>query len=332
MATFRAIMVEKQEGGQQATLRDLDDDALGGDLEDGEVLVRVTHSTVNYKDALALTGKAPVVRRFPLIPGIDFAGVVEISRDPAFRPQDAVVATGWGAGENRHGGYAQKARCPAEHLVKLPAGLVPAQAMGIGTAGLTAMLCLLALERHGLGPAHGPAVVTGAAGGVGSVAVSIMAQRGWEVVGSTGREHEADYLKGLGACAVIPRAELAGPGKPLGKETWAAGVDTVGSVTLANLCARLRYGGAVAACGLAGGMDLPASVAPFILRGVSLLGVDSVMAPMAVRRTAWERLSVDLDPAHLAAMTRTIGLEEVVAVAPEVLAGKVRGRLVVEVG
>ncbi len=331
MGTFKAILIDKTGTGQQAELRELDDDMLGDALQDGEVLVRVTHSTVNYKDALAITGKAPVVRRFPLIAGIDFAGVVEVSRDPAFKADDPVVATGFGAGETRHGGYAQKARCQAAQLVKLPAGLSPAQAMGIGTAGLTAMLCLLALERHGLTPADGPAVVTGAVGGVGSVAVSIMARRGWEVVGSTGREQEADYLKRLGARGIIPRGELAEPGKPLGKETWAAGIDTVGSTTLANLCSRLRYGGAVAACGLAGGMDLPASVAPFILRGVSLLGVDSVMAPMAVRRTAWERLGADLDPAHLAEMTTPIGLDRVVEVAPEVLAGRVRGRLVVEI-
>lgn len=328
-AGFRGIVIDKGEDGQQTSFKDLVDSDLGT-LEEGEVMVRVSHSTVNYKDALALTGKAPIIRKFPLIPGIDFAGVVEASRDPALKAGDAVISTGWGVGESRNGGFAGRARSIGGQLVKLPSGLSAAQAMAIGTAGLTAMLCLLAIERHGLKPAQGPAVVTGAAGGVGSVAISIMARNGWEVVASTGRQKEADYLRGLGATDVIARSELSAPGKPLGKETWIAAIDTVGSTTLANLCARMRYGGAVAACGLAAGMDLPASVAPFILRGVALLGVDSVQAPVALRQAAWQRLASDLDPGHLAAMTTTIGLDDVIGAASDVLAGKVRGRLVVE--
>ena len=329
---FRGILVEKSDAGQQATLKDLQESDIGGELADGEVFIRVSHSTLNYKDGLALTGRAPIVRKFPLVPGIDFAGIVETSRDAAFKPGDAVVSTGWGVGESRHGGFAQKARGQGNQLVKLPAGLSAEQAMAIGTAGLTAMLCLLALERHGLTPDRGPAVVTGAAGGVGSVAIAILAKKGWQVVASTGRVEEADYLKQLGAHDIIDRNELSAPGKPLGKETWAAGIDTVGSTTLANLCARMRYGGAVAACGLAAGMDLPASVAPFILRNVALLGVDSVQAPMALRQEAWQRLATDLDPGLLRAMTRTIGLDDLIPAAADVLAGKVRGRLVVALG
>lgn len=329
---FRGLFVGKTDSGQQVSMKDFVDGDLGGDLPDGEVTVRVSHSTLNYKDALALTGRAPIVRKFPLIPGIDFAGVVESSNDAGFKPGDAVISTGWGAGETRNGGLAQKARSPGRQLVKVPAGLTAGQAMAIGTAGLTAMLCLLALERHGLKPAQGPAVVTGAGGGVGSVAVSILAKNGWQVAASTGRPDQADYFRQLGANEVIPRSELAAPGKPLGKESWAAGIDTVGSTTLANLCARTRYGGAIAACGLAGGMDLPASVAPFILRNVALLGVDSVMAPMPLRRQAWQRLAGDLDLDHLAVMTRTISLDEVIPAADDVLAGKVRGRIVVEMG
>lgn len=329
---FRGILVVKTDAGQQAAIKDLQESDIGGELADGEVFIRVSHSTLNYKDALALTGRAPIVRKFPLVPGIDFAGVVETSRDAGFKPGDVVVSTGWGIGETRHGGFAQKARGQGSQLVKLPAGLSAEQAMAIGTAGLTAMLCLLAIERHGLTPDRGPAVVTGAAGGVGSVAVSILAKKGWQVVASTGRPEEADYLRQLGAHDIIDRKELSAPGKPLGKETWAAGIDTVGSTTLANLCARMRYGGAVAACGLAAGMDLPASVAPFILRNVALLGVDSVQAPMALRQKAWERLATDLDAGHLRAMTRTIGLDELIPTAADVLAGKVRGRTVVALG
>jgi acrylyl-CoA reductase (NADPH) len=328
MGAFRAIVVEKGEGGQTVALKDFDD----RELMDGDVTVRVTHSTVNYKDGLALTGKAPVVRRFPMIPGIDFAGTVEASSHPDWKPGDAVVLNGWGTGETHLGAYAERARVKGDWLVPLPKGLSPAQAMAVGTAGYTAMLAVLALERHGLAPAAGPAVVTGAAGGVGSVAISLLAKAGWHVIASTGRPQEADYLKGLGAAEIVERGELAGPVKPLARERWAAGVDSVGSTTLANLLAMTKYGGAVAACGLAGGMDLPSSVAPFILRGVSLLGIDSVMAPKRLRLQAWERLARDLDPERLAAMTTTIGLNEVVETGRAILEGKIRGRVVVEIG
>ena len=325
---FKAIRVDKDASGYRAALAQFDE----ADLMEGDVSVRVTHSTVNYKDGLAVTGKGPVVRRFPMIPGIDFAGVVEASSHAGYKAGDAVALTGWGVGETHLGGYAQKARVKGDWLVPLPPGLSAAQAMAIGTAGLTAMLSVLALEQHGLTPAHGPAVVTGAAGGVGSVAVALLAKLGWHVIASTGRAAEADYLKALGAAEIIDRAELATPGKPMGKERWAAGVDAVGSVTLANLLAQTKYAGAVAACGLAGGMDLPASVAPFILRGVALLGIDSVMAPKARRLEAWARLARDLDHAKLAVMTTVIGLDGVIDTAQAILAGKVRGRVVVEVG
>ncbi len=328
MGTFRAVVIEKGEGGQRAALQPFDE----AGLMDGNVTVRVTHSTLNYKDGLALTGKAPVVRRFPMIPGIDFAGTVESSSDPAFKPGDAVVLNGWGTGETHLGGYGERARVRGDWLIPLPQGLTPAQAMAIGTAGYTAMLALLALEKHGLTPSHGPAVVTGAAGGVGSVAIALLAKAGWHVIASTGRTSEADYLKGLGAAEIMDRQELSGPAKPLAKERWAAAVDSVGSNTLANLLSMTKYGGAVAACGLAQGMDLPASVAPFILRGVSLLGIDSVMAPKGRRLEAWGRLARDLDLGKLAAMTRTIRLDEVIPAGTEILAGHVRGRIVVEIG
>ena len=324
---MRAIVVEKTEAGQAIALKTFDE----ADLMEGDVTVRVTHSTLNYKDGLALTGKAPVVRRFPMIPGIDFAGVVERSDAAAFKPGDKVLLNGWGTGETHLGAYAEKSRVKSDWLIPLPDGLSPAQAMAIGTAGYTAMLCVMALERYGLAPANGPAVVTGAAGGVGSVAISLLAGAGWHVIAATGREQEADYLKGLGAAEIIARQELAAPGRPLAKERWAAGVDCVGSTTLANLLSMTRYGGAVAACGLAGGMDLPTSVAPFILRGVSLLGVDSVMAPKARRLEAWQRLARDLDHAKLAAMTTTVPLDAVIAKGAEILEGKVRGRVVVEI-
>ncbi len=327
MATFRAVVVEKGEAGQSVALRDFDE----ADLMDGDVTVRVSHSTLNYKDGLALTGQAPVVRRFPMIPGIDLAGTVEASSHPAFKPGDAVVLNGWGVGETHLGAYAERARLKGDWLIPLPSALTPAQAMAIGTAGYTAMLCVMALERHGLAPDRGPVVVTGAAGGVGSVAIALLSRLGWHVIASTGRSEEADYLKGLGATEIVDRAELSNPGKPLAKERWAAGVDSVGSHTLANLLAMTRYGGAVAACGLAGGMDLPSSVAPFILRGVSLLGVDSVIAPKALRRAAWDRLARDLDLGKLAAMTTTIGLDEVMDAGRRIVEGKVRGRTVVEI-
>jgi acrylyl-CoA reductase (NADPH) len=327
MGAFRALVVEKGEAGQSVALRDFDD----ADLMEGDVTVRVSHSTVNYKDGLAITGKAPVVRRFPMIPGIDLAGVVETSNHAEFKPGDAVVLNGWGVGETHLGAYAERARLKADWLIPLPSGLSPAQAMAIGTAGYTAMLCVMALERHGLAPDRGPVVVTGAAGGVGSVAIALLSRLGWHVIASTGRAEEADYLKGLGAAEIVDRAELSAPGKPLAKERWAAGVDSVGSHTLAYLLAMTKYGGAVAACGLAGGMDLPSSVAPFILRGVSLLGVDSVMAPKALRRAAWDRLARDLDLAKLEAMTTTIKLDEVMDAGRRIVEGKVRGRTVVQI-
>jgi len=327
MGAFRAVVIDKGEGGQTVALRDFDE----ADLMDGDVTVRVSHSTLNYKDGLALTGKAPVVRRFPMIPGIDFAGTVESSSHPDFKPGDAVVLNGWGTGETHLGAYGEKARVKGEWLVPLPQGLTPEQAMAVGTAGYTAMLSLLALEKHGLTPDRGPAIVTGAAGGVGSVATALLAAAGWHVIASTGRPQEADYLKGLGAAEIIDRAELSAPAKPLAKERWAAGIDSVGSQTLANLLAMTKYRGAVAACGLAGGMDLPTSVAPFILRGVSLLGIDSVMAPKPLRLEAWARLARDLDPAKLAAMTTVIPLDRVIEAGKDILAGKTRGRVVVAV-
>jgi acrylyl-CoA reductase (NADPH) len=322
------MVIEKAEGGTKAALAEFDE----AGLMDGDVTVRVSHSSLNYKDGLALTGKAPVVRRFPMIPGIDLAGVVETSVDPRFSPGDAVLLNGWGTGETHLGGYAERSRVKADWLTPLPAGLSAARAMAIGTAGYTAMLSLMAIERHGVQPSAGPAIVTGAAGGVGSVAVALLKQAGWQVIASTGRAEEAEYLKGLGADEVIERASLAGPAKMLGKERWAAGVDSVGSTTLANVLSMTRYGGAVAACGLAGGMDLPASVAPFILRGVSLLGIDSVMAPQPRRAEAWARLARDLDLAKLDAMTRTIGLADVAEAGAEIVAGRIRGRVVVEIG
>jgi acrylyl-CoA reductase (NADPH) len=326
--TFKAILVEKAEGGQSVGLVDFDE----AGLMEGDVTVRVSHSTVNYKDGLALTGKAPVVRRWPMIPGIDFAGVVETSSHPAWKAGDQVVLNGWGLGETHLGGYAEKARVKGDWLVKLPEGMSPAEAMAIGTAGYTAMLAVMALERHGLTPDRGPAIVSGAAGGVGSVAVALLAKLGWHVVAATGRVAEADYLKELGAAEVIDRAELAGTPRPLAKERWAAGIDSVGSTPLANMLSMMRYGGAVAACGLAAGMDLPTSVAPFILRGVALLGIDSVMAPLTVRQEAWRRLAADLDRAKLKAMTRTIKLGEVEDAGRDILKGQVRGRVVVEIG
>ena len=328
MSSFKAVRIDKTEGGTSAAFADFPD----GELMEGDVTVAVSHSTVNYKDGLAITGKAPVVRRFPMIPGIDFAGVVEASDNPGFKPGDAVVLTGWGVGETHLGGYAQRARVKGEWLVPLPAGLAPAQAMAIGTAGFTAMLAVMALERHGIFPAHGPAIVTGAAGGVGSVAIALLKQAGYHVMASTGRAEEADYLKGLGADEIVERATLSAPGRPISKERWAAGVDSAGSHTLANLLAGTKYGGAIAACGLAQGMDLPASVAPFILRSVSLLGIDSVMCPRPRRLEAWARLARDLDKAKLAAMTTTVPFGKVMEVAQDIMAGKTRGRFVVEIG
>src|SRR5579885_304568 len=327
VAKFKAIVIEKTEGGTRAALTDFDE----ANLMDGDVTVRVEYSTLNYKDGLAITGKAPVVRRFPMIAGIDFAGTVENSAHPAWKAGDKVILNGWGCGETHLGAYAEKARVKGDWLVALPAAMSARDAMAIGTAGYTAMLCVMALERHGLKADQGPLVVTGAAGGVGSVAIALLAKRGFTVHAVTGRPAEADYLKGLGAAEIIERKELAGPPKPLAKERWAGGVDAVGSTTLANVLSMTRYGEAVAACGLAGGMDLPASVAPFILRGVCLYGIDSVMCPLPTRKEAWERLETDLDRQKLAAMTREIGLAEVLEAAPEILAGHVRGRIVVKI-
>ncbi len=324
---FKGIRIDKDETGYRVALADFDEAALPA----GDVTVRVAYSTLNYKDALALTGKSPIARISPLIPGIDLAGTVEHSAHPDYRAGDAVVLNGWGVGEGHWGGLAQKARLKGEWLVPLPAAFSPRQAMAIGTAGYTAMLCVLALERHGVTPDKGEILVTGAAGGVGSVAISVLARLGYTVVASTGRAAEADYLKSLGAAEVLDRAQLSAPGKPLARERWAGAVDTVGSHTLANVCAATRYRGVVAACGLAQGMDLPASVAPFILRGVTLAGIDSVMCPRAERLLAWQRLATDLDPAHLDLMVREIPLAEAIPVAADLIAGKVRGRLVVDV-
>jgi acrylyl-CoA reductase (NADPH) len=328
MATFKAIVIDKAETGQSVRLTDFDEK----DLMDGDVTVRVEWSTVNYKDGLAITGKAPVVRRFPMIAGVDFAGTVESSTHPKWKPGDQVILNGWGSGETHLGAYAQKARVKGDWLIRRPAGISARDAMAIGTAGYTAMLAVMALERAGLNPSRGPVIVTGAAGGVGSVAVALLAKLGYAVAASTGRPEEAEYLKGLGASEIINRAELAGPARPLAKERWAGGIDSVGSTTLANVLSMTRYGGAVAACGLAGGMDLPTTVAPFILRGVSLLGIDSVMCPLPLREEAWRRLAADLDRAKITAMANEIGLDDVIAAGRRIVEGKVRGRIVVKIG
>jgi acrylyl-CoA reductase (NADPH) len=328
VSTFKAIIVDKAEAGQSVRLAEFDDK----ELMEGDVTVGVEYSTVNYKDGLALTGKAPVVRRFPMIPGIDFAGTVESSSHPGWKPGDKVILNGWGLGETHLGGYGRKARVKGDWLVRLPQSMSAREAMAIGTAGYTAMLAVMALERAAITPARGPVIVTGAAGGVGSVAIALLAKLGYAVIASTGRPAEAAYLKGLGATEVIERKELSGPARPLAKERWAGGVDAVGSTTLANVLSMTRYAGAVAACGLAGGMDLPTSVAPFILRGVSLIGIDSVMCPQAVRQEAWRRLETDLDRAKIAAMTTEIGLGEVIDAGARIVAGEVRGRIVVKVG
>jgi len=327
VATFKAIRIDKADKGTTTALTQFDD----AELMDGDVTVRVEWSTLNYKDGLAITGKAPVVRRFPMIAGIDFAGTVEQSSHPQWKVGDKVVCTGWGMGETHLGAYAEKARVKGDWLVRLPDGMSAREAMAIGTAGFTAMLAVLALERQGLSPSNGPVVVTGAAGGVGSVATTVLAKLGYHVIASTGRVSETPYLKSLGASEVIDRNELSGPAKPLAKERWAGGVDSVGSTTLANLLSMTKYGGAIAACGLAAGMDLPSSVAPFILRGVCLLGIDSVMCPITPRKTAWERLARDLDKSKLSEITHEIPLDQVIATGPKILAGQVRGRIVVKI-
>ncbi|MBW7971756.1 MDR family oxidoreductase [Bradyrhizobium sp. BR 10289] len=327
MATFKAVRIDKADKGTTAQLTQFDD----AELMEGDVTVRVEWSTLNYKDGLALTGKAPVVRRFPMIAGIDFAGTVEASSHPAWKAGDKVVCTGWGMGETHLGAYAEKARVKGDWLVALPQGLSARDAMAIGTAGFTAMLSVLALEKHGISPKSGPVIVTGAAGGVGSVATAVLSRLGYNVIASTGRASEADYLKSLGAAEVIDRNELSGPAKPLAKERWAGGVDSVGSTTLANLLSMTKYGGAIAACGLAAGMDLPSSVAPFILRGVCLLGIDSVMCPIEPRKAAWQRLASDLDRTKLSEITKEILLDEVPEWGAKILPGQVRGRIVVKI-
>ena len=327
MDEFKALMLSRGEGGVRVSWERLRE----SDLMDGDVTVRVTHSTINYKDGLALTGKLPGMR-LPLIPGIDLAGTVVSSTNAEFTTGDDVILNGWGSGERHHGGYAEMARVKGDWLVKRPAAFTNAQTMAIGTAGYTAMLAVLALEAHEVMPDKGPVLVTGAAGGVGSVAVALLGKLEYRVIASTGRPQEADYLRALGASEIIDRAELGSPGRPLGKERWAGAIDVAGSHTLANALASTSYGGAVAAAGLAQGMDLPASVAPFILRGVTLIGIDSVMAPKARRVKAWERLAQDLDREKLASMTATHPLADVLALAPDILAGKVRGRIVLEVG
>ena len=329
MDRFRAWMIRRNEdaGTQEVGLAEL----TPADLMDGDVDVRVEHTTVNYKDGLAITGKLPVVRRFPMIPGVDLAGTVLNSTNPRFQPGDHVLLNGWGVGEAHYGGYSQMARLNGDWLLPLPDGLTGAQAMAVGTAGYTAMLAIIALERHGLTPSSGPVVVTGAAGGVGSMSVALLAGLGHTVHAVTGRTGEADYLSRLGAVEIIPRDEVSGKPRLLGKERWAAAIDGVGDAVLANVLSMLRRGGAVAACGNAGGMELPTSVAPFILRGVALLGIDSVLASFEARMEAWRRIAADLDRDKLAAMSRTIGFDDLERAARDIVDGKVRGRLVVEV-
>ncbi|TFW07738.1 oxidoreductase [Oxalobacteraceae bacterium OM1] len=325
---FKAILLNKKEDGStDARLIEFDESQLPAD---GDVTVRVDYSTINFKDGLAITGKSPVVRKWPMIPGIDGAGEVIASSHPDWKAGDAFILNGWGVGETHMGCLAQRAKLKGDWLVPMPAGMTARNAMAIGTAGYTAMLCAMALEEQGVTKDGGEVLVTGASGGVGSVAIAILSAMGFRVVASTGKLNEADYLKALGAADVIDRAELSAPGKPLQKERWSAVVDSVGSHTLANALAQTRYGGAVAACGLAQGMDLPTSVAPFILRSVRLIGVDSVMAPMPRRREAWRRLA-QLDAGKLDRITQQITLAQAIEKAPDILAGKVRGRLVVDV-
>ncbi|MGO9933313.1 MAG: MDR family oxidoreductase [Steroidobacteraceae bacterium] len=324
---FKAMVIDKQDGAQSVGIVDLDD----AQLPDAPVTVRVEYSTVNYKDGLAITGKSPVVRKFPMVPGIDMAGVVAASSSEAWRPGDRVVLNGWGVGESHWGGFSQKARVKPEWLLRVPDKFTTRQAMAIGTAGYTASLCIDALVRHGLTPAQGDVLVTGASGGVGSVAIALLAAAGFKVTASTGKSAEADYLKSLGAAQIIDRNEFSQPGKPMQKERWAGVVDSVGSHTLVNACAQTKYRGLVAACGLAQGMDFPASVAPFILRGVSLLGIDSVMAPHAPRQLAWDRLARDLDAAALDRISKTVGLAAAMGAAQDIVAGAIRGRVIVDV-
>ena len=327
MSSFKAILVEKSGETQSAAIKDISD----SDLMDGDVTVRVEYSCINYKDGLAVTGLAPVVRRWPMVPGIDFAGTVEQSSHKEWKPGDKVVLNGFGLGETHLGGWAEKARVKGDWLVPLPQGMNSLEAMAIGTAGYTAMLAVIALERHGVKPEQGAIAVTGAVGGLGSVAVALLAKLGYTVAATTGRTGEAEYLKSLGASEVIDRAELTGKVKPLTKERFAGGIDSVGSTTLANLLSMTRYGGAVAACGLAGGMDLPTTVAPFILRGVSLLGIDSVYCPRELRREAWRRLALDLDRDRLKSMTSVVPFDQAIETARTIVDGKLRGRHAIEI-
>ncbi|HEX3397846.1 MAG TPA: MDR family oxidoreductase [Steroidobacteraceae bacterium] len=324
---FSAILVEREPQGYRASLRKLEESQLPA----GDLTVRVDYSTLNYKDALAITGKGPVVRQFPMVPGIDFAGTVEYSSTPSYKSGDKVLLNGWGIGETHWGGLAQLARVKAEWLIPLPAAVTARQAMAVGTAGYTAMLCVMALERHGLAPGDGEILVTGAAGGVGSIAVALLSKLGFRVAAMTGRPAQADFLKHLGAAEILDRAPYAAAAKPLAKERWAGAIDVVGSHTLANVCASLRYGGVVAACGLAGGMDFPGTVAPFILRGITLAGIDSVMRPRPDRVEAWRRLSRDLEINKLEHLTEEISLGQTLERAGLLLEGQVRGRIVVDV-
>lgn len=323
---FKGILINKDDNGYRAELTDIDD----AQLPEGNVTVRVSHSTLNYKDGLAITGKGPIVRQFPMVPGVDLAGTVEESSDPDFKPGDQVVLNGWGVGEGHWGGLAERARVQGKWLIPLPSAFTPAQAMAIGTAGYTAMLAIMALEKNGVTPDKGEVLVTGANGGVGGFAIVLMAKLGYRVVASTGRVSESEYLTSLGAAEIIDRATLAEPGRPLAKERWAGAIDSAGSHTLANICASTRYWGTVATCGLAQGMDFPASVAPFILRGVTLAGIDSVMRPRQDRIDAWERLARDLDLSLLPLISREIGLSDVIETAHQLMDGQVRGRIVVD--
>lgn len=327
MSNFTAVLVERVGDANRAAYVEMRE----SELMDGDVDLDVTHSAINYKDGLAVTGKGPVVRRFPMIPGVDLAGRVTRSGHPCFAPGDVVVATACGLGESHYGGFAEKARLSGDWLVKLPDGLTPARAMAIGTAGITAMFCVLALELHGMSPADGLAVVTGASGGIGSFSLALLARAGWRVAAVTGRETEADYLKSIGAAETLSREEFSTPGKPLQKQRFAVGIDTVGGVTLANLLSRTQFDGAIAACGNVGGMDLPASVAPFILRGVSLLGVESIRPRIGLRREAWARIATDLDPQMIDAMTEVIPFDQALERAKTIVAGKIRGRIVIEI-
>jgi len=326
--SFRAVVIDNLEGERRVGMRTFEE----ADLMPGDTLVRVTHSSLNYKDALAITSNAPVVRRYPMIPGIDLAGVVERTTHPQLAPGDRVILNGWGTGETHLGAYAERSQVPGEWLLPQPSAFSPEEAMAIGTAGYTAALCLLALERAGARPESGPVLVTGAAGGVGSVAVALLKASGWTVLASTGRPQESEYLKSLGAAELLPRADLAAKPKPLGKERWAAAIDVVGGTTLASVLSMTRYGGSVACCGLAGSLELPATVAPFILRGVTLLGIDSVMTPRERRLEAWSLLEKRLERSMLRRLSTPIGLEEAIAAAPALLRGEIRGRVVIKVG